>query len=531
MRHRRVTLVSTGVSDMTAILPPQPAKRPDDIIRFDRVVKRFGGAQALAGASLAIKRGTIHGLVGQNGAGKSTLIKILAGLHQRDEGTIEIEGQRIDHLTPHLAETHGIHFIHQDRLLVPTFTVGEALFLGREPRLPGTPFLDRRKMQRQANETLADYFGIKLPTHALIGELSTAEKQIVKITRALLDHPKVLVFDEPTAALVRREADILFRLIRRLRDEGVTIIYISHYLNEIEELCDHVTVLRNGIDVASTPIAETSANDIARLMVERDIADMFPKRRVEFGEEVLNVEGLTATNRFSDVSFAVRRGEVLGITGLLGSGAKDLLRTLFGLERAQSGHIEVAGAADRACTPQAAVVSQIALVPEDRRGHGVALDLSVAENITLASLDRYTNLGVLNGKRERRDSDDLIKRLQIKTAGRDALVRTLSGGNQQKVAIAKWLSRHSEIYLLDEPTVGVDIGSKVEIYTLIGELAERGAGIIVVSSDLPELIGITDRILVLFRGRVTREFISSETTTDEVLAESTGASERLRHVG
>ena len=311
----------------------------------------------------------------------------------------------------------------------------------------------------------------------------------------------------------------------------MTIIYISHYLNEIEELCDHVTVMRNGLDVASLPIAETSAGAIARLMVERDIADMFPKRQIELGEEILKVEGLTATNRFADINFTLRRSEILGITGLLGSGAKDLVRTLFGLDKASAGHIEVAGKPARSVSPTEAVERQIALVPEDRRGHGVALDLSLSENITLSSLARYTRFGFLDRKRERRDTDDLIKRLQIKAAGREALVRTLSGGNQQKVAIAKWLSRHSEIYLLDEPTVGVDIGSKVEIYTLIGELAARGAGIIVLSSDLPELIGITDRILVLFRGRVTREFVSSETTTDEVLAESSGASGGLRHVG
>lgn len=516
---------------MTEPVPAQVTDSNDVIIRFDHIIKRFGGAQALADASLAIRRGTVHGLVGQNGAGKSTLIKLLAGLHVADEGTIEIEGKVYDRLTPHLNEELGIHFIHQDRLLVPTFTVGEALFLGRETRLAKTPFLDRRAMQKRAGELLANYFGITLPKNALISELSTAERQIVQITRALLHQPKILVFDEPTAALVRREAEILFRLIRRLRDEGVTIIYISHYLNEIEELCDHVTVLRNGRDVASLPIGETSAKAIASLMIERDIAEMFPKRQVDLGETILNIRGLSAPNRFDDVSFSLRRGEVLGITGLLGSGAKDLIRTLFGLEQAASGEIEIEGRAAQPRSPARAVDRRLALVPEDRRGHGVGLNLSVAENVTLPSLDRYSRFGFLNRRRERSDTEDLIKRLQIKTAGRDALVRTLSGGNQQKVAIAKWLSRQSEIYLLDEPTVGVDIGSKVEIYALIGELAARGAGVIVLSSDLPELVGITDRILVFFRGRLIRELDSSKTTTDEVLSISTGASEGLRHVG
>jgi ribose transport system ATP-binding protein len=516
---------------MTASVPTQPAENDDVIIRFDHVVKRFGGAQALAGASVAIRRGTVHGLVGQNGAGKSTLIKLLAGLHKPDEGRIEIENKVHDRLTPHLCEELGVHFIHQDRLLVPTFTVGEALFLGRETRLAGTPFIDRRAMQKRASELLANYFGVDLPKNALISELSTAERQIVQITRALLHQPKVLVFDEPTAALVRREAEILFRLIRRLRDEGVTIIYISHYLNEIEELCDHVTVLRNGLDVASLPIGETSAKAIASLMIERDIAEMFPKRQVELGEDILKVKALSSPNRFDDINFTLRRGEVLGITGLLGSGAKDLIRTLFGLEQAASGEIEIEGRPAHPRSPAKAVDRRVALVPEDRRGHGVGLDLSLSENITLPSLSRYTRFGFLNLKRERSDTSVLIKRLQIKTAGRDALVRTLSGGNQQKVAIAKWLSRQSEIYLLDEPTVGVDIGSKVEIYSLIGELAARGAGIIVLSSDLPELVGITDRILVFFRGQLIRELDSAKTTTDEVLSVSTGASEGLRHVG
>ena len=509
----------------------ETAEHGGDILRFDSIVKRFGGAQALSGASLAVRRGTVHGLVGQNGAGKSTLIKILAGLHTPDEGRIEVDNRAYNRLTPHLCEELGIHFIHQERLLVPTFTVGEALFLGREARVTATPFLDRGAMQRRAGEVLFNYFGLQLPKDALIGELSTAEQQIVQITRALLNRPKVLIFDEPTAALVRREVETLFGLIRRLRDEGVTIIYISHYLNEIVELCDHVTVLRNGLDVASLPIAETSAKAIAGLMIERDITEMFPKPGVEIGDEILKVEALSASNRYDNVSFTLRRGEVLGITGLLGSGAKDLIRTFFGLEQPATGRIEVNGKATQLRNPVQAVERNVALVPEDRRGHGVGLDLSLSENITLSSLSRYSRFGFLKRKRERSDVEELIRRLQIKTSGRDARVRTLSGGNQQKVAIAKWLNRQSEIYLLDEPTVGVDIGSKVEIYTLIGELAARGAGVIVVSSDLPELVGITDRILVFFRGRIVRELASSNTTTDEVLAASTGASEGLRHVG
>lgn len=500
------------------------------IVRLENIVKRFGGAAALSGASLSVKRGSVHGLVGQNGAGKSTLIKLLAGLHRADEGTIEIGGKAYDRLTPHLVEDLGIHFIHQDRLLVPTFTVGEALFLGRELRIPGTPFLDRTGMRRKSAEMLARYFGLSLPQSALIADLSAAEKQIVQITRALIANPRVLVFDEPTAALVRREADLLFQLIRRLSAEGITILYISHYLGEIVDICDTVTVLRNGRDVATLPVAETSATEIGELMVNRALGELYPKPDVIPGEVLLQVENLALADRFDAVSFALRKGEVLGLTGLVGSGAKEVVRTLFGLDLPTGGAVSVNGETVFSADPAEATEKRLALVPEDRRRDGVALDLSVTENTTLASLDRFSR-GLIDHGSERRQTEDLVKRLQIKTDGIDALVRTLSGGNQQKVAIAKWLSRQSEIYLLDEPTVGVDIAAKVEIYRLIGELAERGAGILVLSSDIEELLGITDRILVFFRGRVTRQFTSSETSPDQVLADVTGAHETLRHAG
>ncbi|APO70481.1 sugar ABC transporter ATP-binding protein (plasmid) [Rhizobium gallicum] len=503
----------------------------DAIIRLTGIEKSFGGARALSGVSFSVTRGAVHGLVGQNGAGKSTLIKLLAGLHKPDAGVIEFDGRSCDRFTPHLAEELGIHFIHQDRLLVPTFTVGEALFLGREPRIAGTPFLDRRLMQRRAAEVLDRYFGLRLPNSTLIAELSTAEKQIIQITRALLNAPKVLVFDEPTAALVRREADILFDLIRRLREDGITVIYISHYLGEIEALCDTVTVLRNGRDVATVPVSETTAAEMAGLMINRELGELYPERQSVLGETLLRIEGLSLPGHFSRIDLTLRRGEILGLAGLLGSGAKELMRALFGLEAAADGSVEVEGKTVRVASPAQAARRRIALVPEDRRRHGVALDLSVAENTTLASLGRFTRAGLLDARAEKAEADRLIKRFQIKAEGREALVRTLSGGNQQKVAIAKWLSRHSDIYLLDEPTVGVDVAAKAEIYSLIAELVERGAGVLVLSSDLPELLGITDRILVLFRGRIVREFVSKETTVDEVLAEVSGSSEELRHAG
>ncbi|NTF33887.1 sugar ABC transporter ATP-binding protein [Rhizobium skierniewicense] len=499
------------------------------IIRFENICKAFGGAQALDHASLSVKPGTVHGLVGQNGAGKSTLIKLLAGLHAVDSGVIEIDGRAYDRLSPHLVERLGIHFIHQDRLLVPSFTVGEALFLGREPRIAGTPFLDRRLMRRRAAETLERYFGVRLQTSALISDLTAAEKQIVQITRALMDNPKVLVFDEPTAALVRQEADFLFDLIRKLRADGITVIYISHYLGEIIDICDTVTVLRNGRDVATLPVSATSASHIGTLMVNRTIDELYPKAEAALGETLLDVEALELTAKYRDVSFRLRRGEVIGLTGLVGSGAKELIRSLFGLERPSAGSIRVLGESLSLTSPAKATTHRLALVPEDRRRDGVALDMTLGENMTLASLARFSGLGFLDRRKEQKHAIDLIARLHIKADGADALVRTLSGGNQQKVALAKWLSRQSEIYLLDEPSVGVDIAAKVEIYTLISELVGRGAGVIVLSSDIEELLGITDRILVFYRGRVTREFQSSQTSPQQVLAEVTGALEGHSH--
>jgi ribose transport system ATP-binding protein len=503
---------------------------PAPAVELREIVKAFGGVQALAGATLTVDRASVCGLVGQNGAGKSTLIKILAGLYAPDAGEILIGGQVVDRLTPQKAERLGIHFIHQDRLLPPSFTVGEALFLGREPRLRAfPPVIDRRAMRRQAAGMLRDYFGLALPSGVLISELTAAQKQIVQITRALLHSPSTLVFDEPTAALVTREAEILFALIRRLRSEGITIVYISHYLAEIENLCDSVTVLRNGKDVAVVDPRTTPANAIASLMVARDIKELFPKRRVEFSEPVLTVARLSSPGKFSNLSFSVSRGEIVGLTGLIGSGAKDVVRALFGLEKA-AGEIQISGSQASIRSPKAAVDAGLAFVPEDRRGNGVGLRLSVLENATLACLGRFSRRGFMRRSAENAEVDRLVDQLSIRAANRSALVGTLSGGNQQKVALAKWLSRQSRLYILDEPTIGVDVGSKIEIYGLIGDLVERGAGVLILSNDLAELLGLADRILVMYRGEISREFDAASTTAEEILTQATGAAE-LRNVG
>jgi ribose transport system ATP-binding protein len=488
------------------------------------LVKDFGGIRALNGVNLEVAPGTVHGLVGQNGAGKSTLIKILAGIYQSDAGTIRINGEIHSRLNPPLAEKLGIQFIHQERLLVPTLTVAESLYLGAEPRLGS--WINRRLMNEQAVTALQDYFGLAISPNKLIGELSAAQQQTIQITRALLRKASVLVLDEPTATLVRREADLLFQTLQRLRDSGLTIIYISHYLNEIETLCDRVTVLRNGVDVATVEPRQTSMSSIVSLMIDRNIEDLFQKRPLALGEPVLEVRKLSHRNAFADVSFTIRRSEILGITGLIGSGAKEIVHSLFGLEPISKGQVLVNRREVRLSTPGQAVRSQIAYVPEHRREHGVALSFSVRENMTLASLREHSQAGILNEKSERRKVAELISKLSLLAPNQDTPVRQLSGGNQQKVVLGKWLSRESALYILDEPTVGVDIGAKTEIYRIIGELASQGAAVLILSSDLLELLGLADRILVFFRGKVVRELDASTADSDTLLSAVTAVNDQ-----
>ncbi|MBB3001599.1 ribose transport system ATP-binding protein [Paraburkholderia tropica] len=506
------------------------------------LVKQYGGVQALRGASLSAARGTVHGLIGQNGAGKSTLIKILAGLERADAGEIRVDGVKRDGGAP-----GEIAFIHQERLLSPTFTVAEALALGDEPRVPGLRRLralrsllplDLRRMRRRASEALAEHFDIALPPDRLIGELSVAEQQIVQITRTLMRAPRILVFDEPTAALVSREVERLLQIIDRLRARGLTILYVSHYLNEIASLCDRVTVLRDGIDVAQVDARTTPVETLVEAMIgtppeararrvsnaPHDAHDTQNTRDV-----VLEARDLHAPGRFGPLSFALRRGEVLGVTGLVGSGGKPLVRSLFGLERGVLGELRLNGKRVRLRRPADAVRRGIAFVPEDRRRQGVATALPVRENLSLASLARFSRFGLVDTRRETAAARALIDTLGVRTPGPHAPVRHLSGGNQQKVALGKWLGRAQAgggIYILDEPTVGVDVGAKADIYRLIDELVAQGASVLIFSSDLHELLDVTDRVLVLARGAIVQDVDSQTASTQDLLAWATLARRR-----
>ncbi|MFM0316292.1 sugar ABC transporter ATP-binding protein [Paraburkholderia nemoris] len=503
------------------------------------IVKQFDGVPALRGASLEVARGAVHGLIGQNGAGKSTLIKILAGIYAADGGTIAIDG-----VAQPLAAAAGrsplagIEFIHQERLLPATFTVAEALLLGNEPaigaRVAGPlRLLDVRRMQREAREALLTHFGIELQPNRLIAELSVAEQQIVQITRALIRDPAILVFDEPTAALVSREVDRLLQTIDRLRQRGLTILYVSHYLNEISAICDRVTVLRDGADVAHVDAHSTPTETLVTAMIGTEAVSRTPVSTRTPGATILKVRELSARGRFDDVSFDLRRGEIVGVTGLLGSGGKQVVRSLFGLERGVQGDIEIDGKPIRLRRPLDAARRGIAFVPEDRRAHGIAPSLSVRENMTLASLTRFSRFGLLAPHRERNAVQRLIEALGVRTPHAEAPVRHLSGGNQQKVVLAKWLSRGEAqavpVYLLDEPTVGVDIGAKTEIYRLLDRLAHDGAAILLFSSDLIELLDVTDRVLVMARGRIVQELVSHVADRQDVLAWATGARGPAQH--
>ncbi|MEM5421970.1 sugar ABC transporter ATP-binding protein [Paraburkholderia ferrariae] len=503
------------------------------------VVKQFNGVPALRAASLEVRRGTVHGLIGQNGAGKSTLIKILAGIHHADGGTIAVDGvDRGPNGSASREPLSQIGFIHQERLLPATFTVAEALLSGNEPIL-GTRrtrfdrrssplgILDVRRMQREAREAVATHFGIDLAPNRLIAELSVAEQQIVQITRALMREPRILVFDEPTAALVNREVERLLQTIDRLRQRGLTILYVSHHLDEIAAICDRVTVLRDGKDVAHVDARTTPTEALVSAMIGTDATPRTARAPRTASAPLLSVHELHADKRFEQISFELGRGEIVGVTGLLGSGGKQLVRSLFGLEREVRGAITLDGKPVRLRRPADAVRAGIAFVPEDRRAHGVAQSLSVRENLTLSSLARFSRFGLLARRDERQAVRQAIDAFSIRAPGPEAPVRHLSGGNQQKVALGKWLIRGagpgSRIYLLDEPTVGVDIGAKTEIYRMLERLANDGAAVLLFSSDLIELLEVTDRVLVMTRGRIVKELISRETSSQEVLAWATGA--------
>ncbi|WP_029098524.1 sugar ABC transporter ATP-binding protein [Brevibacillus thermoruber] len=493
----------------------------DYLLEMKEISKSFPGVKVLDGVQLNLKRGEVLALMGENGAGKSTLMKILGGIYQRDGGTIVVKGQTQENMTPDIAAKRGIAIIHQELNLIPHLSIMENIFLGREFTYGKSGFVNWSRMRTEAKRWL-EQLAIDLDPATPVGELSVGQQQMIEIAKALSMQADILVLDEPTAALTNREIAALFDVIAALKRKGVGMIYISHRMEEIFQISDRITVLRDGRYVGTVRTAETSLDELVKMMVGREITDRFPKVEVKPGEERLRVENLTVRGKLSGISFSVRSGEIVGVAGLMGAGRTEMAKALFGAERIDGGAIFVDGKPVRISQPIDAIRAGIALVTEDRKEEGLVLPLSVRENIALPNLAKLASLGVMNRRAEQALSDETIRRLLIKTAGGEQAAGSLSGGNQQKVVIGKWLATQPKILILDEPTRGVDIGAKKEIYDIMNRLAQEGVAILMISSELPEVLGMSDRVLVMHEGRITGSFSRAEATQELIMHAATG---------
>ncbi len=497
---------------------PTDARCP--VLALRGIRKTFPGVVALGGVDLELWPGEVHVLLGENGAGKSTLMKIISGAVRRDSGEVRVDGALVEIAHPRAAQALGIAIIYQEFNLVPQLTVAENIYLGREPRrLPGV--IDQGKLIREAQRQLDD-LGVAIDARSRVSELSVAPRQMVEVAKALSLEARVLIMDEPTSALTEQEIAELFAAIRRLKARGVAIVYISHRMDELFAIGDRVTVLRDGRHVATRAIGETNRAELVRWMVGRDLQEQFPKRCGALGAEVLRVERLQRAGVLHDISFTLHRGEVVGLAGLMGSGRTELARAIFGADRMSGGQIFVRGKPCTIDSPRAAIDLGLGFLTEDRKQQGLVLVLSVQENVCLPSVSRLARLGVMQTARETSVAAKRIAELRIKTPGPWQRAGHLSGGNQQKVVLAKWLCTEADILIFDEPTRGIDVGAKVEIYQLINELAARGAAILMISSELPEILGMSDRILVMQAGRIAGEFSAAEATQEKLLAAALG---------
>lgn len=484
------------------------------VLQVRGLSKSFAGIKALDDVRLDVRRGEVHALMGENGAGKSTLMKILVGLIAPDTGNVELEGQSLASLSLRDIRDRGLSMIHQEMLLVPELTVAQNLFLGRESRLFG--WLDNRKWNARAAELLSR-LGISLDPTQKARDLSIAEKQLVEIARAISTDARVIIMDEPTSALSDREVAVLFGLIRDLKEKGVAVIYISHKMEEINAIADTITVLRDGKYIATHPADKLSESALISLMVGRELGSLFPEVTTGAGAEVLSVSGLSRNGAFSDISFSVHAGEVLGMGGLMGAGRTEIARVLYGLDQPDAGTICFNGEDVRIRSPREAIRLGIGYVGEDRKASGFVPQMSVRENLTLGSLPGHVRNGLVSVASERDAVRTMMDSLKIKASGPEQAVVHLSGGNQQKVVIGKVLLASPRLIILDEPTRGIDIGAKAEIYRLIARLKEEGRAILLVSSELPELIGLSDRILVLAQGRQRALVPASEASQERLL--------------
>ena len=483
------------------------------------ISKRFAATQALDDVSLDLVAGEVHALVGENGAGKSTLVKILAGVHQPDSGTIALDGQPTQINGPAHARSLGIAVVHQEPRLFPDLTVAENVFIGHAPaRRLG--ILDWGATRRAA-KALFEELDVRLDVGAPVRGLSMADQQLIEIAKSLSVEARVLILDEPTASLSAHEVERLFTIVRNLRARGVAVLFVSHRLDEVFELCDRATVFRDGKHVITTATSELTTADLVRHMVGRSVS-LFPKVDTPIGEVLLEVDGLTREGVFRDVTFAVRHGEIVGLAGLVGAGRTEVARVLFGIDQRDAGEVRLDGTAVGFASPSAAMDAGIAYLPEDRHQEGLVLDFSIAQNVTLPILPRLFPRFLVSAAKERGVAREYTDQFNVKMTGVEQMVGALSGGNQQKVVLAKWLASKPQLLILDEPTRGIDIGAKVEVHRIISELAASGLGIILISSDLPEVLAMSDRIIVLHEGRITAEIARTDATEERVMFAATG---------
>ena len=498
------------------------SEQTQELVRMENICKNFPNVKALQNVSITFSKGEIHAIVGENGAGKSTLIKILMGVYQKTSGEIYLDGEKVDISDPVVSRSFGLSAVYQDVTIAGDLTVAENFFLGNIPKT-NLGLVDWKYMCETTQKAL-DSLNIKVDAHSLVKNLPVAQQEMVVIAKKNFDKSRLIIFDEPTALLANEEVEELFKIIRQLKSEGTAIVYISHRLEEIFKLCDVVTVLKDGQWVDTLPVSKTVEDQLIRKMVGRTIEDMYSIQHFEPGEKVLEVKDLSKKGKFENISFDLHAGEILGFFGLVGSGRTDIMRAIFGADGFDSGEVIIRGEKQNIKNPVDGINIGIGFLPEDRKTQGLALEMSVKENINLASYSNISNIGVINLQKEKINANEYVNKLRVVTPGIFQKVLNLSGGNQQKVVIAKWLCKGSSIFIFDEPTVGIDVGAKTEIYKLLQELLKSGNAVIIISSYLPEIMGIADRISVISEGRFMGTVKREEFDEENLLRMASGIS-------
>ncbi|OQY32546.1 MAG: D-xylose ABC transporter ATP-binding protein [Spirochaetaceae bacterium 4572_59] len=490
----------------------------ETILEMDNICKSFPGVKALNNVSIKFKKRTVHTLMGENGAGKSTLMKVLSGIYQMDSGTMRLRGEDVIFQTPASALNHGIAMVHQELSPIVDLSVAENMFVGREPVLFKLPVINRKEMNKKAN-ALFEEIGIKIDPKRRMGDLSVAEMQMVEIAKAISYDAEILILDEPTSAISDAEVSVLFKIIRNYTQKNKAVIYISHKMEEIFQISDEITVLRDGEFIGTNPASDVSEKELIKMMVGRNLNEIFPKTETKIGDVSLRVENLSLSGKFSNISFEARRGEILGIAGLMGAGRSELVESIFGVHPPESGSLYINGKEVKIRSPEDAIDLGMALITEDRKLTGLNLKDSVKNNVSIVFLKKLARaFSVVDKGREVSSVEELIKKLSIKTPSRNTNVSSLSGGNQQKVVIAKWLLSDPNILILDEPTRGIDVGAKAEVHKLMNQFTEEGKTVIMISSEMPEIMGMSDRLLVLSEGKLTGHFQRSEFDQEKILA-------------